>query len=256
MLAADRPGEVLKEVDKKNNIRTILMDPEGSALQKYKMLTVGDVGMMSFVFYEFITWLLGARSGAIGILLRRKLYKRLFKHVGRNVIIGRNCIFRHPSKISLGDNVVIDDNSVLDARGCENEMRLADGVMVNRNCAIQSKGGDIVIGKGVNVGAGSQFVSWSGIEIGEGVAIAGGCYISAGSYRMDDFSTPNAERQPYSNGPVKIGSQAWLATRVTVLDAAEIGEHAVISAGAVVTGKIPDKAVAHGNPAKVVFQGR
>lgn len=247
----------MKEVDKKKNIRNILMDQKGSALEKYKALTVGDVSLMSFLYYEFITWLLGSGSGALGLLLRKKTYKRLFKSYGRNIIIGRNCVFRHPSKISLGDNVVIDDNSLLDARGCEDEgIVLADGVMVNRGCAIQSKGGDIKIGEGVSLGADSQLVSWGGIHIGAGAAIAGGCYISAGTYKMDDFSTPISSRQPYTSGPVVIGDNAWLATRVTILDAVEIGENTVISAGAVVTGNIGAKAVAHGNPAKVVFQGR
>lgn len=247
----------MKEVDKKKNIRNILMDQDGSALQKYKMLTVGDVSMPAFMYYEFITWLLGSRAGALGILLRKKLYPKLFKSYGRNIIIGRNCTFRHPSKISLGDNVVIDDNSVLDARACDDEgMTLEANVMINRNCAIQSKGGDIKIGKGVSIGADSQFVSWGGIVIGEGAAIAGGCCISAGTYKMDDFSTPISSRQPYTSGPVVIGKNAWLATRVTILDAVEIGENTVVSAGAVVTGSLAAKAVAHGNPAKVVFQGR
>jgi acetyltransferase-like isoleucine patch superfamily enzyme len=247
----------LKEVDKKKNIRNILMDQKGSALEKYKALTVGDVGMSKFFYYEFITWLLGSRAGALGLLLRKKMYKSLFKSYGRNIIIGRNCVFRHPSKISLGDNVVIDDNCLLDARGCEGEgIVLADGVMINRSCAIQSKGGDIKVGEGVSLGADSQLVSWGGIDIGAGAAIAGGCYISAGTYKMDDFSTPISSRQPYTSGPVVIGANAWVATRVTILDAVEIGENTVISAGAVVTGNIGAKAVAHGNPAKVVFQGR
>ena len=156
----------MKEVDKKKNVRNILMDKNGSALEKYRALTAGNVGMPGFIFYEFITWLLGARSGALGILLRKKLYSRLFRSYGRNIIIGRNCIFRHPSRISLGDNVVIDDNCIIDARGCDNEgLVIADDVMINRNCAIQSKGGDIKISKGVSLGADSQLVSWGGITI-------------------------------------------------------------------------------------------
>lgn len=233
------------------------MDQEGSALDKYHMLTAGDVSRISFLFYEFVTWLLGSRSGALGILLRRKLYKYFFKEYGSNVIIGRNCLFRHPGKISIGNNVVIDDNCLIDARGAEDQgVVLSDNVMVNRNCAIQSKGGDVVIHDGVSIGADSQFVSWNGISIGNGAAIAGGCYISAGTYKMDDFSTPIASRQPYSAGPIEIGSNVWVATRVTILDAVKIGDNAVISAGAVVTSEIKSKAVAHGNPAKVVFQGR
>jgi len=247
----------VKEVDKKQNIRSILMESGGSAFDKYRMLTAGDVSMSRFIAYELITWLLSARSGALGILLRRKLYRGLFRSCGRNVIIGRNCTFRHPSKISLGDNVVIDDNCVIDARGANDKgVTIESGALISRNCALQSKGGDIEIGAGVSIGADSQLVSWQGISIGAGTAIAGGCYVSAGTYKMDDFSTPISQRQPYSNGPVVIGKNVWIATRATILDAVQIGDNAVISAGAVVTGNIADKAVAHGNPAKVIFQGR
>ena len=246
----------MKEVDKKKNIRSILMDQEGSALDKYRALTTGDVSMSSFIFYEFITWLLGARSGALGIVLRKKLYKRLFRSCGRNIIIGRNCIFRYPSKITLGDNVVIDDNCVIDARGCEDDLIIDDGVMINRNCAIQSKGGNIAIGKGVNLGSNSWIVSWGGVSIGDGTAIAGGVYISAGTYKMTDFSTPISQRQPYTSGPVIIGKNVCVFTRATILDGVEIGDNAVISANAVVTSRVNEKAVVHGDPAKVVFQGR
>jgi acetyltransferase-like isoleucine patch superfamily enzyme len=247
----------LKEIDKKKNIRNILLTQRGSSLQKYRLLTAGDVSTSRFVYYELITSLLGARSGGLGILLRRKLYRKLFRSFGRNVIIGRNCVFRHPSRIAIGDNVVIDDNCIIDARGCEEDgLVLEEGVLISRNCAIQSKGGDIRIGRNVNLGADSQLVSWGGIRIGDGAAIAGGCYISAGSYKLDDFSTPISQRVPFTAGPVIIGNNAWIATRVTILDGVEIGENAVVSAGAVVSNSIKSKAVAHGNPAKVVFQGR
>ena len=77
---------------------------------------------------------------------------------------------------SIAANVVIDDNSLLDARGCEGEgIVLADGVMINRSCAIQSKGGDIKVGEGVSLGADSQLVSWGGIDIGAGAAIPSFC---------------------------------------------------------------------------------
>ena len=41
---------------------------------------------------------------------------------------------------------------------------VGDDVLINRNCAIQSKGGDIEIGRRVSLGANSQFVSWAGLK--------------------------------------------------------------------------------------------
>ncbi|MBN1672979.1 MAG: hypothetical protein JXR37_18180 [Kiritimatiellae bacterium] len=55
-----------------------------------------------------------------------------------------------------------------------------------------------------------------------------------------------------TKGPLTIGPNCWLGARVTVLDAANIGERCVIGAGAVVTKPIPPDSVAVGIPAKVV----
>jgi acetyltransferase-like isoleucine patch superfamily enzyme len=51
---------------------------------------------------------------------------------------------------------------------------------------------------------------------------------------------------------VNIGDGAWLAARVTVLPGAQIGAGAVIAAGSVVSGHIPDGAVAGGIPARIL----
>ncbi|MSY06616.1 MAG: acyltransferase, partial [Actinobacteria bacterium] len=52
--------------------------------------------------------------------------------------------------------------------------------------------------------------------------------------------------------PVSIGAGSWLGHGTIVLPGAHIGEHVVIGAGSVVTGVIPDRCVAVGNPARVI----
>ena len=69
--------------------------------------------------------------GALGLLLRSKLYPRLLGRTGRNVTFGVNVVLRHPHKIRIGDNVVIDDGCCLDAKGTDNEgITIGDGVFV------------------------------------------------------------------------------------------------------------------------------
>lgn len=53
---------------------------------------------------------------------------------------------------------------------------------------------------------------------------------------------------------ILIRKGAWLASNVTVLGPADIGEDAVIAAGSVVRGKIPPRVLAAGVPAKVIKQ--
>ncbi len=242
---------------KDKSIRQILSDKDKSSYQKYRDLTTGETNFFRFFLYEILTFLLGPLPGAIGIFLRRLFYPRLFNKCGKGIIIGRNCIFRHPSKLTLGDNVTIDDHCLIDARGtAENGVFIDDGVIINRNSAIQSKGGDISIGQYVSIGTNSLIVSWSGIRIEKGAVIAGGCYISAGKFDFDDLEKRIFEQEGYSDGPIVIEENVWIATRVTILDDVKIGRDAIVSAGSVVSTDIPARSLVHGNPAKVVFARR
>lgn len=239
----------------RSSIREILSDPGKSAFRKYRELTVGESGLARFVAYETVSSLLGPLPGALGILLRQKLYPLFFRECGRGLIVGRNCTFRHPAKISFGDNVTVDDNTVVDARGAAG-VHFGDGAIINRNSIVQSKAGDIEIGRSVSIGAGSTLVSWSGIRIGDHALLAGGCYLSAGRFEFDDLEKPIAEQRSYSTGPIVVEENVWIATRVTLLDDVRIGSGSIISAGSIVTGNIPAGSVAHGNPATVVFTRR
>jgi acetyltransferase-like isoleucine patch superfamily enzyme len=239
------------------SIRRILSDPGRSAVRKYRDLTVGDKGFLWFAAYETVSALLGPFPGALGILLRQKAYPPFFGKCGKGIVIGRNCTFRHPSRMSFGDNVTIDDNTLIDARGADGiGFVVRDGVIVNRNSIVQSKSGDVEIGKAVSIGTNSTIVSWAGIRIGDHALIAGGCHISAGRFDFDDLDRNIAEQDGYSTGPIIVDENVWIATRVTILDGVRIGKGSIISAGSVVTGNIPPFSVAHGNPAKVVFNRR
>ena len=59
----------------------------------------------------------------------------------------------------------------------------------------------------------------------------------------------------YIRHEVTIGDNGWLGARVTVVPGVEIGEGAIVQAGATVTDDIPKGAIAGGSPAEV-FQTR
>ena len=242
----------MKEITKNNNIREKLSGNQ-APLKNYIDLTVGGTGFLNFIKYEFLTCLFGFIPGGIGYYLRKKFYPLLLKRTGNGLIIGRNVVIRHPSNIELGDNVTIDDNCVIDGRGAGPEgVILEDNVMINRNCMILAKAGHIRFGRRTSIGCNSVVVSMDGVELGEAVLIAGGCYISAGSYGFDDINEFVMDQKAYSAGPIRIGSGAWLGTRVTVLDGVSIGKGAIIGACALVNKNIPENAVAYGVPVKVV----
>jgi len=57
---------------------------------------------------------------------------------------------------------------------------------------------------------------------------------------------------PPTEAAVRIGSGSWLGANAVILPGAQIGEHVVVAAGAVVRGEVPDRCVVAGVPARVV----
>jgi acetyltransferase-like isoleucine patch superfamily enzyme len=68
---------------------------------------------------------------------------------------------------------------------------------------------------------------------------------------MDDINVPIKD-QGIVKGPVRIGPDTWIATKVTILRNTTIGRGCVLGSHAVVKGDIPDYSIAVGAPAKVV----
>ena len=243
----------MKEIDKEEIIRDKLSKAKTSPLKTYIELTVGEAKFSYFLLYEFLTSLFGGFPGGAGFLFRKKLYPFLLKSVGNGFILGRNVTLRHPQRIQLGNNVTIDDNCVLDGRGEDNlGIRLSDKVIINRNCMLLAKSGHIHLGKRSTIGSNSVIVSMAGVDIGNAVMAAGGCYISAGSYHIDNTSVPIMDQGAYSKGPIIIGDNVWIGTGAVILDGVKIGKNAVIGAGAVVNKDVPENAIVGGVPAKVI----
>lgn len=242
----------MKEINSDRLIRVILSDGRPSLIKTYMMLTIGKLSVSRLIGYELKTGLLGSLPGGIGYFMRKMFYPAFFNKAGKGLIIGRNVVIRSPDNISLGDNVTIDDNCLIDARGAgPGGIVIGDNVIVNRNTMIQSKQGTIRIGKGTTIGCNSVITSLDGVEIGDEVGVAGGCYISSGIYHFENIDRSITDQGICSRGPITVGDQSWLATRVTIVDGVTIGCGAVIGAGAVVVKDIPDYAVAVGVPAVV-----
>jgi len=153
--------------------------------------------------------------------------------MGKNIFIGDQVTIiqrRESGSITLGNNISIFKNSILDT-GQNGSITMDDSSSIHHNSILKAY--------------------MSNIEIGKGVMIAANCALY--SYNHDiGLDTPMRKQPITSKGGIVIGDEAWLGTGVIVLDGATIGSGAVIGAGSVVTGTIPDNAIAVGNPAKVV----
>jgi acetyltransferase-like isoleucine patch superfamily enzyme len=229
-----------------------LFAPDTPARAKYAALVIGRPGLAALITYELIVTVTQACPGALGLALRRLAYPWLLGACGRNVVFGQNVVLRHPHKIQIGTNVVVDDNCLLDAKGESNRgIRIGDGVFLGRNTILSCKNGDIELADGTNIGFNCEVFSASRVTVGPGSLLAAYTYIIGGDHDFADPSTPVIAQGRKSAG-VTIGAGVWLGAGAKILDGVTIGDHAVIGAGAVVRSSIPARAVAVGVPARIV----
>ena len=100
------------------------------------------------------------------------MYRKLIPDIGKGVIWGRGITLRYIDHLHIGDRVVIDDYSVIDARGAGDAgIKIGDDGIIGRNVVIQAKVGAISIGKEANIGSLTCISSQGGIIIGDKVNI-------------------------------------------------------------------------------------
>ena len=112
------------------------------------------------------------------------------------------------------------------------------------------------------------------IRVGDGTFIGNGCTLSAARRIVigadclistcvrihDNDGHPLDPERRLRKEPIRqdeasavtIGNNVWVGAQAMILKGVTIGDHAVIAAGAVVTHDVPSRAVAAGNPARVV----
>lgn len=112
-----------------------------------------------------------------------------------------------------------------------------------------------------------RFTAWKSIDeisVGSFCSLASGVLLQAGGNHdvsavstypfsmIDRWQEWNAEVQPAQH--LRIGNDVWVGAHAMVLGDVEIGDGAVIGAGAVVVRDVPPYSVAVGAPARVVRQ--
>ena len=158
------------------------------------------------------------------------------------------------TRFTSADNVVIDDNCLLDAKGETNRgIRIGNGVFIGRNTILSCKNGDIELGDGANIGFNCEVFSASRVTIG--------------AERADGRLQLRHRRRSRLLGSVArpVLAQTRTSAGVTIGDGVvdrrrredsrrrrRSATTPSIGAGAVVREDVPAHAVAVGIPARVV----
>jgi len=98
-------------------------------------------------------------------------------------------------------------------------------------------------------------VGEGGLQMGDDVLVGPGCAIITTNYKYDKVGVPLAQQGTVSRG-IRIDDRAWIGANVTILDGVHVGRDAIVTAGAVVSSDVPERAIVQGNPARPIFTRR
>ena len=208
---------------------------------------------MPHYLYLFLRWC----PGVLGILLRQKMYRRLLRGCGRNVLIGRYVDLKNPQAIVLGDNVMLNDYASLDASqytGGDIAITLGDKVFIGASTTLTAGPGIIALEENSNIGSGCTLIAkYHNMRIGHHALLAGFCTVGAELAEIP----PEPEEIVSLIGPTTdiqthLGSGCWLGLRSRVPSGVEIGEGAIVGAHSMVLHSLPAYAISFGQPARVI----
>lgn len=153
----------------------------------------------------------------------RKMEKRISEYA-RRYNMGKNCL------VQYGVKIICEHNS-------NAPIKIGNKVLLARDVDLDYTGG---------------------LEIGDEVKMMEGVKILTHAHDMLNMRA-NSRLIPGSNRayktPLRIGGNVQIASRALILPGVgEIGENSMISAGSVVTKKVPPRVVVAGNPAKIVAE--
>lgn len=109
--------------------------------------------------------------------------------------------------------------------------------------------GDVIIGDRTRIGLGCVIIG--PVTIGNDVMFAQNIVVSALNHGYHDISIP-PRLQPFETKPIHIGDEVWIGANSVITAGVEIGKHAVVAAGSVVTKTVPPYTVVAGNPARIL----
>lgn len=224
-------------------------------LQKYIRLSVGEGATFWQLFWhELIMTIFPGVPGALGLIARHWLYRKLFQGFHAHAYVGKQVLLRCPRSIYLSSGVLIDDYVQLVASSRhEQSIKIGSNSFI-RSYAMLNAGppdGFIHIGNNSSIGQGTILYGNGGLTIGDNVMIAGQCFIVASSHIHDNPNLP-ISRQGFSASGITIEDNVWVGAGAKILDGVTIGSGAIIGANAVVNRSVAPKAKVGGIPARVL----
>jgi acetyltransferase-like isoleucine patch superfamily enzyme len=166
-------------------------------------------------------------EGAFESQLRRILFRAMCRRCGHGLQVGPGVVVKHPETMEFGDAVFIGAQTMIQGR-FDGTCNIGSHVWIGPHAYFDAR--HLVI---------EDYVGW-----GPGAKVLGSAHTGE-PLDLPIIATPLVIK------PVLIGYGADIGTNATILPGARVGAQSIIGAGAVVTGDIPEYAIAAGVPARV-----
>lgn len=171
-------------------------------------------------------------EGLFDAVMRRVLLVAMCKAAGQDLQVGPDVVLKHPETMEFGDSVFIGAQTMIQGR-FDGTCRIGNHVWIGPQAYFDAR--NLIL---------EDYVGW-----GPGAKVLGSAHTGV----------PAEEpiiKTDLMIKPVIVRFGADVGMNASVLPGVTIGVNAIVGAGAVVTGDVPDFAIAAGVPARVLRDRR
>jgi acetyltransferase-like isoleucine patch superfamily enzyme len=167
-------------------------------------------------------------EGVFETQLRRILFRAMCRRCGHGLQVGPDVVVKHPETMEFGDSVFIGAQTMIQGR-FDGTCRIGSHVWIGPHAYFDAR--HLVL---------EDYVGW-----GPGAKVLGSAHTG------DPVDTPVIATELVIK-QVIIGYGSDIGTNATILPGVRVGVQSIIGAGAVVSGDVPEYAIAAGVPARVI----
>ena len=207
-----------------------------------------------FILVFFLLNLIRNIPGRTGFFLRKLTYNLILKKVGKNFRVGVGVYIQSPHLIEIGDNVWIDDYSlILNGDGLiSKNVKFIDQEFYKSKHFIK-------IGNNIHICQNCILVGYGYLEINNNVAISAGSKI----YTLTNLNyNPQNKKEmvinyPYEDafflcGPIIIEENTFISVNCSLFPGCFLGKNCFVYPYSVVNQHYENNSIIRGNPAKFI----
>jgi acetyltransferase-like isoleucine patch superfamily enzyme len=213
------------------------------------------------MYREIIFSLIRYLDGTAGNIIRRAVYRKRLKYLGKNVIIDTGVFMYGLKYIAIGDNTHIDKSCIL--IGSSSDLDLSERALKEKyNSSIHVNKGELVIGSECHIAQNCMIFAYGGVKLGNNCVMSSGSKLyslSSLHYNPEDKNlrtsiVPYSGKSPSIIGNIEFEDNVWIGINSCVFPGVKIGKDSFIRSNSMVSESFSENSYIAGDPAKYIKQ--